>query len=105
MMGAMGQQRQDLGKLLTKMKGSIPATDAPPGPAGEDDDEDQGVTPDTLTGKKEGATKQGDEMKLTLSPDQASQILNGLSLDGTRRLDMMSDKEGTPPKDRKGRIW
>ena len=45
MMGAMGQKKQDLGKLLAKMKGQIPAANAPPGPAGDDDDEDQGVTP------------------------------------------------------------
>lgn len=106
MMGAMGKQRQDLGKLMTKMKGQIPASDAPPGPAGDDDDEDQGqgTTPDQLAGKKEGTTRQGDQMPLSLSPDQASQILNGLSLDGTRRLDM-SDKEGKPTQNRNGRIW
>ncbi|HEX4349124.1 MAG TPA: hypothetical protein VH251_01990 [Verrucomicrobiae bacterium] len=104
MMGAMGQKKQDLGKLLAKMKGQIPAANAPPGPAGDDDDEDQGVTPDSLAGKKEGASRQGDQMQLPLSPDQASQILNGLSLDGTRRLDM-SDKEGKPAKNRNGRIW
>lgn len=106
MMAAMGQQRKDLGKLLSKLKGQIPAPNAPPGPAGEDDDDDQqGTTPESLTGQKEGATRQGDEMPVSLSPDQASQILNGLSIDGTRRLLEMSDKEGTPPKDRKGRNW
>jgi tetratricopeptide (TPR) repeat protein len=105
MMGAMGQKKQDLGKMLSKMKGQIPAQNAPPGPAGDDDDEDQqGVTPDSLTGQKEGASRQGDQMQISLSPDQANQILNGLSLDGTKRLDM-SDKEGTPPKNRNGRIW
>jgi len=90
--------------LLTKMKGQIPAANAPPGRAGEDDDEDQGITPDSLAGKKEGATRDGDQMQLSISPDQASQILNSLSLDGTRRLNM-SDKEGTPSKNRNGRIW
>jgi len=50
------------------------------------------------------AGREGDKMQLQLSPDQASQILNGLSLDGTRRLEM-SDKQGAPPKDRKGRNW
>jgi len=104
MLGAMGQKRQELGKLLTKMKGQIPAANAPPGRAGEDDDEDQGITPDSLAGKKEGATRDGDQMQLSISPDQASQILNSLSLDGTRRLNM-SDKEGTPSKNRNGRIW
>jgi hypothetical protein len=104
LMGAMGQEKQDLGKMMAKLKGQIPAPNAPPGPAGEDGDEDQGKTPDSLTGQKEGAGHEGDQMQMQLSPDQASQILNGLSLDGSRRLDM-SDKPGTPPKDRKGRIW
>jgi hypothetical protein len=104
MMGAMGKQRQDLGKLLAKLKGQIPAPDAPPGPAGEDDDEDQGKKPDSLAGQKESASRPGDQMQVPLSPDQAGQILDGLSLDGTRRLSM-SDKEGKPPADRKGRDW
>jgi hypothetical protein len=43
-------------------------------------------------------------MQISISPDQAGQILDGLSLDGSRRLSM-SDKEGAAPKDRKGRIW
>jgi tetratricopeptide (TPR) repeat protein len=104
MMGMMGQKKQDLGKLLAKLKGSIPAPNAPPGPAGEDDEDDQGVTPESLAGQKESAVHQGEQMQILLSPDQASQMLNGLLLDGTRRLNM-SDKEGTPPKDRKGRNW
>lgn len=104
MMGMMGQKRQDLGKLLSKLKGQIPASNAPPGPTGDDDEDDQGVKPDSLAGQKEIAVKQGDQMQILLSPDQAGQILNGLSLDGTRRLDM-SDKEGTPRQNRNGRIW
>jgi hypothetical protein len=104
MMGMLGQQKQDLGKLLSKLKGSIPAADAPPGPGGEDDDEDQGMKPEDLTDKKENAARPGDQMQIPLSPDQASQMLSGLSLDGTKRLEM-SDKEGKPVKDRKGRNW
>jgi tetratricopeptide (TPR) repeat protein len=104
MMGMMGKQRQDLAKLLSKLKGQIPAADAPPGQSGEDDEDNEGVKPETLTGQKENAGKQGDQMQVQLSPDQANQILNGLSLDGTRRLNM-SDKEGLPLKDRKGRVW
>ena len=103
MMGMMGNQRQQLGKMLAKLKGQIPAPNAPPGPAGEDDDEEQGTTPDSLAGQKENASREGDQMQLP-SPDQAGQILDGLSLDGTRRLSM-SDKEGKPPADRKGRNW
>jgi tetratricopeptide (TPR) repeat protein len=104
MMGAMGKQRQDLGKLLSRLKGRIPAPDAPPGAAGEDDEDDQGVQPDSLAGQKENASREGDQMKVPLSPEQAGQILDGLSLDGSRRLSI-SDKEGTAPKDKKGRNW
>ena len=104
MMGAMGKQRQDLGKMLSKLKGQIPAPKAPPGAAGDEDEDDEGVQPDSLAGQKENASREGDQMLVPLSPDQAGQILDGLSLDGSRRLEM-SDKEGTPPKDKKGRNW
>lgn len=104
MMGLMGRQKQDLGKLLSKLKGQIPAPNAPPGSSGDEDDEDQGLKPESLAGQKENAGREGDQLQVPLSPDQASQILSGLSLDGTRRLEM-SDKEGKPTKDRKGRNW
>jgi len=103
MMSAMGRQKQDLGKILSKLKGMIPADNAPPGAAGDDEDE-EGMKPDSLAGQKEGVSKPGDEMQVPLSPDQAGQMLDGLSLDGTRRLEM-SDKQGTPPGDKKGRNW
>jgi tetratricopeptide (TPR) repeat protein len=105
MMGQMEQKRQALNKDLGKLKGQIPAPNAPPGSAGDDDDDDDnGMTPDALTGQKEGSSHEGDKMETTLSPEQAGQILDGMSLDGSRRLSM-SDKEGTPSKDRKGRNW
>jgi hypothetical protein len=62
------------------------------------------VKPDSLAGQKENASRNGDQMQVPLSPDQAGQILDGLSLDGSRRLPM-SDKEGRPPKDKNGRNW
>ena len=98
----MSKQKLDLGKLLSKLKGQIPAPNAPPGAAGDDDEED--VKPDSLAGQKENASRNGDQMQVPLSPDQAGQILDGLSLDGSRRLPM-SDKEGRPPKDKNGRNW
>jgi tetratricopeptide (TPR) repeat protein len=104
MLGRMSRQRQDLGNLLGKIKGQIPAPNAPPGMAGDDEEDDQGVKPESLAGQKENAGHEGQQMQIPLSPDQAGQILNGISLDGTRRLDM-SDKEGSVPKDRTGRNW
>jgi tetratricopeptide (TPR) repeat protein len=104
MMGMMGKQKQDLGKILSKLKGQIPAPNAPPGAAGDDDEDEPGMKPDSLAGQKENAARQGDQMQIPLSPDQAGQILDGLSLDGSRRLSM-SDKEGRPPKNKNGRNW
>ncbi len=106
MANAMGKQRQDLGKLLSKLKGQIPAPNAPPGSAGEEDDEEEGkeAKPGTLAGKEEKAGSEGQESATPLSPDQAGKILDGISVDGSRRLSM-SDKQGTPPKDKNGRNW
>ena len=104
MLGALGKQKQDLGKMLGKLKGQIPAPNAPPGAGGEDGDEDEGVQPDSLAGQKENAGRAGDQMQAPLSPEAAGQILDGLSLDGSRRLPM-SDKQGTPPKEKTGRNW
>ncbi|HEX9048688.1 MAG TPA: VWA domain-containing protein, partial [Verrucomicrobiae bacterium] len=103
MMNGMGKQREQLGKMLSKLKGQMPGQNAPPGAAGDDDDED-GMKPDNLSGKEESGGRQGDEIKVPLSPDQAGQVLDGLGLDGTRRLEM-SDKQGKPAAERKGRNW
>ena len=101
---AMGKQRGQLGAMLNKLKGQIPGPDAPPGAAGEDDDEDGGMKPESLAGQKENAGREGEQMQIPVSPDQAGQMLDGLGLDGTRRLEM-SDKEGKPVPDKKGRNW
>lgn len=103
--GKMDGMKNQLGKMLSKLKGQIPAPNAPPGPDGDDDEgEDNGRKPDSLTGQKEGATREGDQMQVPLSPDQAGQILDGMSLDGSRRLPM-SDKPGAKPKEKTGRNW
>jgi tetratricopeptide (TPR) repeat protein len=104
MMGAMDQKRQQLGQQLGQLKGRIPAPDAPPGAAGDGDEDEDGTKPGDLAGQKEGATQEGNQMEMQLSPEQAGQILDGLSLDGSRRLSM-SDQQGASPKDRKGRNW
>ena len=106
MAGKIAGQKQQLGPLLSKLKGQIPAPDAPPGGQGDDDDEDDGsgVQPDSLRGKEENAGRDGQQMQIPLSPDQASQILNGIPLDGSRRLPM-TDQQGVKSKDKNGRNW
>ncbi len=105
MAGKIAGQKQQLGPLLSKLKGQIPAPDAPPGGPGDgDEDDDGGVQPDSLQGKEENAARDGQQMRIPLSPDQAGQILDGISLDGSRRLPM-SDKPGAKPKEKNGRNW
>jgi tetratricopeptide (TPR) repeat protein len=111
MAGMMAGQKQQLDKTLGKLKGKIPAPDAPPGGKG-DDDEDEGdgggqgdVKPESLTGKEENAGRDGNEIQVPLSPDQAVQMLDGLPVDAGRRLPIGGDQQGEPPKDRHGRNW
>ena len=102
MAAAMAGEHQEMNGLLSQLKGHIPKENMPPGAAGGDDDED--VQPDSLAGQKENPSRQGDQMQMPLSPDQAGQILDGLSLDGNRRL-QMSDQQGKPSEDKKERNW
>jgi hypothetical protein len=104
MAGALGDKKQQLNQMLGQLKGRIPAQNAPPGGEGDDDEDDEGLQPDALAGQKEGATREGEQRKIPLSPDQAGQILDGLSPDGARRLPM-SDQSTGKPQDRNGRNW
>jgi hypothetical protein len=108
MLGQMAGRKQQLGQTLSKLKGQIPAPDAPPGGKG-DDDEDGGspgdVNPESLAGKEEKAGGDGDEIQVPLSRDQAAQMLDGLPVDGSRRLPLGGDQQGQPSADRHGRIW
>ncbi|HTB84504.1 MAG TPA: hypothetical protein VK742_12685 [Candidatus Sulfotelmatobacter sp.] len=113
MLGQMRGQDSELGKVLSQLKGQMPAPNAPPGGKGDDDDDDKNdgsggngdVTPESLIGKEEGGGGDGGQMTGPLSPDQAAQILDGIQIDGGRRLPMGGDKEGKPSGDRKGRNW
>ncbi len=111
MAAQMAGQKQQLDNMLSKLKGQLPAPDAPPGGKGEDDEDkddgsgQDGVKPESLAGKEEGAGRDGDQMQAPLSPDQAGQMLDGISVDGSRRLPMVADKEGSPPKEKNGRNW
>lgn len=102
MAGALAGQHQQMNDVLSRLKGLIPKENMPPGAPGDDDDED--MQPGLLAGQKENPSREGDQAQIQLSPDEAGQILDGLSLDGTRRLEM-SDQQGAPPKDKKGRDW
>ena len=97
-------QKKQLGQALSKLKGMIPAENAPPGGDGDDDEEEGGVKPESLQGQEENAAREGEQLKIPLSPDQAGQLLQGLSIDAGRRLPM-SDKQGEPPKEKTGRNW
>jgi tetratricopeptide (TPR) repeat protein len=110
MLGQMAGRKQQLGQTLSKLKGQIPAPNAPPGGKGDGDEEDNGsgqgdVNPESLAGKEEKAGGDGNEIQVPLSRDQAAQMLDGLPVDGSRRLPLGGDQQGQPSSDRHGRIW
>ena len=101
MANALGDKKQDLGQKLSQLKGRIPAEDAPPGAAGEDDeDEDQPKGPEP--GQQEGPIKEGQET--SMSPEQAGWLLDGFKLEGERRLPM-GQGEQADPKNRNRPTW
>jgi tetratricopeptide (TPR) repeat protein len=97
----MCDKGQKLGEALKKLKGRIPAPDAPPGAAGDDEEEDEqplGPKP----GQEEGPSKDGKEMPL--SPEQAGWLLDAYKLDSERRLPM-GQGSTAEPKDRSRPTW
>jgi tetratricopeptide (TPR) repeat protein len=104
MAGMLAGKRSELGKKMSKMKGQMPGFQAPPGGSGGDDDEDDDITPGSLAGLKEKATREGGLMQVQISADQAEQILNGLQIDGKRGPPMNGTQEGKPG-DRNRRNW
>jgi tetratricopeptide (TPR) repeat protein len=97
----LGDKSQQLGEKLKQLKGRIPASQMPPGAAGDDDEDDQnpfGPKP----GEKEGPSRNGEEM--TLSPEQAGWLLEGFKLDSERRLPMGQGQPGQP-RDRSKPTW
>ena len=69
----------------------------------DEDGEGKGdVKPESLMGRKDDASREGEQVSGQLSPDVAGQILDGISVDSSRRLSM-SDKQGVPAKDKNGR--
>jgi tetratricopeptide (TPR) repeat protein len=97
----LGDKSQQLGEKLKQLKGRIPASEMPPGAAGDDDEDEQnpfGHKPD----EKEGPSKNGEEM--TLSPEQAGWLLEGFKLDSERQLPMGQGQQGQP-RDRSKPTW
>lgn len=112
MAAQLAGQKQQLGKMLSQLKGKVPAPNAPPGSGGDDEEDDKGengnqgdIKPESLSGKEENAGREGTPIESRLSPDQANQMLDGLPVDGNKRLPMGGGKESPPPKDKKGRNW
>jgi tetratricopeptide (TPR) repeat protein len=97
----LGQKSQQLGEKMKQLKGKIPASQMPPGAAG-DDDEDEENPFGPKPGDKEGPSRNGEEMKLTA--EQAGWLLEGFKLDGERRLPMGDGKPGQP-RDRSKPTW
>ena len=69
---------------------------------GEDDDDEEEPPKEPKAGVQEKENKEGKEMALTW--EEAARLLEGLRLDGNRKLPM-GDKETANPKDRKGKEW
>lgn len=99
---ALGEQKRDLGEKLKQAKGRIPAQDAPPGDAGEEDEDEQDRPMGPRPGQTEGPGHEGEQM--TLSPEQAGWLLEGFRLDVQRRLPMGGDQPAKP-RDRNRPTW
>jgi hypothetical protein len=102
----LGGKQAELNGLLKQLKGKIPAPNAPPGAAGEDDDEGDGgerPMPESLAGLQESATDSGKEPGLKISAEEAGQLLNGIQPD-SKQLPMSQGETGKP-KSRSGRTW
>jgi hypothetical protein len=97
---SLGSGQSKLNQLLQQLKGRIPAPMAPPGAAGDEDEE---MPVEALSGLKEAPTDGGKEMELTLSPEEAGQLLNGIQPDG--KLLPMGQGDTGKPKDRPRRTW
>ena len=102
----LGGKQPELNGLLKQLKGKIPAPNAPPGAAGEEDEEGDGgerPMPESLAGLQESATDSGKEPGLKISAEEAGQLLNSIQPDG-KQLPMGQGETGKP-KSRSGRIW
>ena len=90
---------------MSELKGRIPKDQMPPGAAGGEEEDELGEPKlEELAGLKEGESKLGPEMEISLSPEEAGNLLDGFRLGGDRRLPM-AQGDKAEPKDRKRRDW
>lgn len=99
---AAAQMKQQLGEKMKQLRGQIPDDMMPPGAPGEGE-EDEDMPEGPLPGMTEGASKPGDELKL--SPEDAARMLDGYRLDGERRLPMGEGQDGGKPRDPNRPTW
>lgn len=91
--------------LLEQLKGKLPKGSLPPGADGDDGEEQPGgMTLDEIRDLVEGASKDGQEMEVALSPEEAKNLLDGFKLGGNKRLPM-GEGDKADPKDRKRKNW
>lgn len=91
--------------LLEQLKGKIPKGKIPPGADGDDGEEEPGgISLEEIRDLVEGASKDGQETEVSLSPEEAGNLLDGYKLGGNRRLPM-GDEGKADPKDHKRRNW
>ena len=97
--------KADLEGLLEQLKGKIPKENMPPGAAGDDvEEEPGGLSLEEIRDLVEGASKDGRELEVPLSREEAGSLLDGFKLGGNRRLPM-GEGGKADPKDRKRRDW
>ena len=89
----LGDRHKQLNDILRQIGGRVPQLNLPHGASGDNDDDD-GVQPESLRGMEEGATQTGKPNEMPLSRDEAAQILNGIPLDSAQRLMMNETKTG-----------
>lgn len=103
-MAAMGAKGR-LENLMEQLKGKIPKKNMPPGAEGDDGEEQPGgMTLDEIRDLVEGTSKDGREMQVSLSPEEARNLLDGFKLGGNKRLPM-GEGDKAEPKDRKRKNW
>ncbi|MDE3067261.1 MAG: hypothetical protein KGJ60_06880 [Verrucomicrobiota bacterium] len=104
-LGAMlGERHHQLNEVLRQIGGRIPEPDLPPGAPGGDQDEDGGMQPESLRGLKEEVSRAGKPIGVRLSPDEAKQILEGISVDDSRQLPMNETRTGQH-REKSGFTW